>query len=98
MAYSGVTPVGFDLMLIDGPRGVDSFSRFGCVETIRANTAKDFVIVFDDSDRPGEIQTIGFVEQLLAAKGLEFKQRELRGRTSQAILATPGFSSVLYYW
>lgn len=85
-------------MLVDGPRGVDEFSRFGCVETIRANTTKDFVIVFDDCDRPGEIQTIRFVEQLLASKGDIFRKRELRGRTSQAILATAGFSSVLYYW
>lgn len=98
MAYSGMTPVAFDFMLVDGPRGVDEYSRFGCVETIRANTTKDFVIVFDDCDRPGERQTIQFVEQMLSSKGVVFRKRELHGRTSQAILATAGFTPVLYYW
>lgn len=96
--YSGVTAVEFDLLLVDGPRGVDQYSRFGCVETIRANTRKDFAIVFDDCDRPGEIQTIRYVEKLLAAKGVAFEKRELSGRTRQAILAAGDLKATLYYW
>ena len=96
--YSRMSDVEFDLMLVDGPRGVEEFSRFGCVETIRSNAAKEFIIVFDDCDRPGEIQTIGFVERLLVSKGVVFRKREFRGRTSHAILATAGFDSALDYW
>lgn len=96
--YSGVTPIEFDLMLVDGPRGVGQYSRFGCVETIRANTRKDFAIVFDDCNRPGEVQTIRFVEQLLAARGIGFEKRELSGRTRQALLAAGNLKAALYYW
>ena len=97
-AYSGVTPVEFDLALIDGPRGVDQYSRFGCIDTIRSNPRKDFVIVFDDCNRPGEIQTIGVVEKLLRSKGAGFEKRELSGRTRQAVFASGAFKHVLYYW
>jgi hypothetical protein len=96
-AYSGAAPVEFDLMLVDGPRGSPQYSRFGCVETIRANPRKDFVIVFDDCNRPGEMQTIEFVEHLLASKGIGIEKRELSGRTRQAILAAGNLRSTLYY-
>lgn len=96
--YSGVTPIEFDLALVDGPRGVDQYSRFGCVDTIRSNPRKDFVVVFDDCDRPGEVQTIRIVEQVLASKGIGFEKRELRGRTHQAVLAAGDFKHVLFYW
>ena len=97
-AYSGVTPIEFDLALVDGPRGVDQYSRFGCIDTIRSNPRKDFVIVFDDCNRPGEVQTIRVVEEVLAAKNIEFEKRELGGRNHQAVLAAGDFKNVLYYW
>jgi len=97
-AYSGVTPIEFDLALVDGPRGVDQYSRFGCIDTIRSNPRKDFAIVFDDGNRPGEMQTIRVVEEILAAKNIEFEKRELAGRTHQAVFAAGNFRNVLYYW
>jgi hypothetical protein len=97
-AHSGAEAVEFDLLLVDGPRGVDRYSRFGCVDTIRANARKDFVIVFDDCNRAGEIQTIRFVERLLASRGIGFETRELSGRTRQAVLAAGNLKAVLYYW
>lgn len=97
-AYSGVAPVEFDLALIDGPRGVDQYSRFGCIDTIRSNPRKDFVIVFDDSNRPGEVQTIRAAEEVLASKGIAFEKRDLSGRTRQTIFAAGSFKNVLYYW
>jgi hypothetical protein len=97
-AYSGVTPIEFDLALVDGPRGVDHYSRFGCIDTIRSNPRKDFVIVFDDGNRPGEMQTIRVVEEILAAKNIEFAKRELIGRNHQVVFAAGDFKNVLYYW
>ena len=97
-AYSGVTPIEFDLALVDGPRGVDQYSRFGCIDMIRSNPREDFVIVFDDCNRPGEVQTIQVVEKALASKGIGFEKRELGGRTHQAVFAAGNFRNVLYYW
>ena len=96
--YSEVDVSDFDLMLVDGPKGVEEFSRFGCVDAIVANQRNDFVIIFDDSERPGERQTIEFVERLLKERSIGYRRRDLRGRTGQAVLATGSFESVLYYW
>lgn len=97
-AYSGVAPVEFDLALVDGPRGADHYSRFGCIDTIRRNQRTDFVIVFDDCDRPGERQTIRVAKQILGSKGIGFEERELSGRTRQAVFAAGALKRVLYYW
>ncbi len=83
---------------MDGPRGTPRFSRFGCVEVIRDCARGDFVIVFDDSDRPGEKQTIEFVENLLAQKEITCERRDFGGRTQHAVLAAGRFRHVLYYW
>jgi hypothetical protein len=96
--YADGGPEGFDLMLIDGPLGTPQFSRFGCVEPIRANPQGEFVIVFDDCDRPGEVQTIEFVQRLLTLKGIAYTRRDLGGRTPHAVLATRKFDHILYYW
>ena len=96
--YADVEPVDFDLMLIDGPRGTPQFSRFGCVEMIQSRGRGDFVIVFDDCDRPGERQTIDFVERALARDGVAFERRDFGGRTQHAVLAVGRYQHVLYYW
>jgi hypothetical protein len=98
LTYGGIEPRGFDLLLVDGPKGVERFSRFGCVDMIRAGTRSDFVVIFDDSDRPGEIETLGFVERLLAEKKVAYRRRDFGGRTQHAVLVAGRFENVIYYW
>lgn len=98
LAYDGIEPVSFDLMLVDGPKGVERYSRFGCVEFIQAGASRDFVIIFDDSDRPGEIQTLAAVERILAANEVVYTRRDFGGRTQHAVLAAGCFEHVVYYW
>lgn len=55
----GTTLAGkFDCVLVDGPVGAPTHSRLGALTLIEDHLADEFVIVFDDAERPGERQTI----------------------------------------
>ncbi len=88
----------FDFLLVDGPPGVDSYSRFSCVEWIDANSYEEFVIIIDDAERSGEQDTIRFISELLNKRGLHVKVNTLVGRTTQAVFTTPRFRAVSYYY
>ncbi len=88
----------FDLLIVDGPRGVERHSRFACVDLARKNKNADFVIIFDDGDRPGERETIAHVEQLLREGGRKVKVNGLQGRTGQMLITSGRFQDVAYYY
>ncbi|MFO1362582.1 MAG: hypothetical protein U1F45_08905 [Burkholderiales bacterium] len=46
----------FDLMLVDGPSGVEHFPGLAAGRRFPP-TAEDFILVFDDCVRPGERET-----------------------------------------
>ena len=96
--YDDVEPMDFDCLLVDGPGGVERYSRVGCRDIIERNGRTDFVIVFDDAERPGEKETIAQVCNLLRKKGLDIKVNYLWGRAKQAVITTGRFRSVSYYY
>ena len=96
--YQDVEPQEFDLMLVDGPVGTERFSRFGCIELIRSVAARDFLIIFDDYQRPGERDTVAHAVSLLRDAGVEFRANELRARTTQAVIAGVNFIGATYYY
>ena len=96
--YSEVEARNFDLLLVDGPPGTDRFSPFGCVELIRSHIAKDFLIVIDDAQRPGEQDTVAHIVNLLQKAGLAFQFNQLRGRTTQTVIAGGRFAGATYYY
>jgi hypothetical protein len=96
--YEDVELCDFELLLVDGPIGVDRFSRFGCIDLIAANRSPDFVIVFDDSARPGERDTISHVRKVLDGSGVDYKLNELIGRAEQTIITAGRFRPVSYYY
>lgn len=95
--YDAVEPVDFDLMLVDGPSGVEHFSRLGCWETISANRKGDFILVFDDCVRPGERETLGFVRHELAARGIDVHVQSLESGNVPAVLCCGRYSHVRFY-
>jgi hypothetical protein len=95
--YAHVEYEDFDFLLIDGPRGVERFSRLGCCELISRSTGGEFIIVFDDSERRGEQDTIAHVCGILNRKGSKFKISQLRGNKEQTIISTGRYSSVRYF-
>jgi hypothetical protein len=98
MTYSDVQPLSFDVLLVDGPRGVDRYSRFGCMELIKNNTRDDFIIIFDDCRRPGEQDTIAHAESVLRKQKREIKCNTLIARNCQYVITAGKYRGVSYYY
>lgn len=88
----------FDLLLVDGPVGTDSFFRFACVPFIEANIEREFIVIIDDASRPGEQETINYLINSLSKRNVDFKINYLSGRTTQALITTPKFRAASYFF
>jgi hypothetical protein len=87
----------FQLLLVDGPRGSPRRSRWGCLELMAQHLDTEFVIVIDDAERRGELDTIRAVLDLLADRGCAVSHRFVHAAQSQCVIATPGFAAALHY-
>jgi hypothetical protein len=95
---SGVRPEAFDLLLVDGPNGTDHLSRFDCVPLVAAHPGKEFMVIIDDADRPGEQETVAAMSALLRQRGIDFKLNYLHGRNAHALFTTPRFRAASYFF
>ena len=96
--YSDVEPTDFDLLLVDGPWGTRHWSRVGCVPLIERNTRRDFVIIFDDSNRPGEAETVSYVLERLRRRDPDVIARSLRGTKRQTVIACGKYRAAAFYF
>lgn len=87
----------FDLMIVDGPRGVSKYSRLGAFPFIDRNLKNEFVIIFDDAERRGEKETIALVVEELKRKGVELFVGKITGVKRQTVLCTKKYQGVLYF-
>ncbi len=86
-------PAGpFDLVVIDGPAGTPRRSRWGTLGLLDGRLAEDFVVVFDDAERQGEIETIRTFAQHLSHQGVEFSTHAIHGAKSQVLFYTKRYS------
>ncbi len=82
----------YDVIVIDGPYGSISFSRSQIIDLVENDCLKEeFIIVMDDYDRKGEIETMDKVEDLLRKKGIEFKTGIYEGQKKTYILCTQAY-------
>lgn len=51
----------FDLLVIDGPRGSEHYSRSQLINMAKRNLSDSFCIIFDDTERMGEQETLAEV-------------------------------------
>lgn len=96
--FSDMQEHQFDLLLVDGPNGTDHYSRHDCVKLVAANPAREFVVVIDDAQRPGERETIESMTRLLSKRGIDYKLNYLSGRQLQAVITTPGFRAASFFF
>lgn len=96
--YADLEPAPFDLLLVDGPNGTDHRSRYSCLPLLADSVGRDFVVIIDDADRPGERETIREAKSLLAANKVDFKLNFLRGRTTQAVITTARFRAASFFF
>lgn len=83
----------FNLVLIDGPRGTRRFSRLGIAKYLPDILDQtNFVVIFDDSSRKGEEDTIRIVLDKFDAIGLDYTKFDLYGSKKQTCIASSGFS------
>ena len=87
----------FNVLLVDGPRRSRRRSRWTALEYIENWLEEEFMIIFDDAERPGEIDTISEALGLLDQRGVKYGCQLTRSVNSQFLIATKRFQSALYF-
>ncbi|MGY3795225.1 polyamine aminopropyltransferase [uncultured Aquimarina sp.] len=79
----------FDLIIIDGPFGSKRYSRNNILSLVHnLNDKKEFIIIFDDTNRLGEKETFTLLISKLKEKGISLYTQEYKGSKSVSIIAT----------
>ena len=77
----------YNLILVDGPfGGAQKFPRSNIIELVEHNLAKDFIIIFDDAERPGEQNTIAQTKVKLTSLGIGFSIQQRNAQKSQVLI------------
>jgi hypothetical protein len=85
-----------DLIIIDAPIGSSHFSRYQIITVVENNLlAKDFIIIFDDTDRKGEAETLSELKSTLQKNGYAFDSNTYSGEKQTTILCSPKYSFLL---
>ncbi|MDR1398074.1 MAG: hypothetical protein LBJ14_10150 [Desulfarculales bacterium] len=69
----------FDFVLIDGPQQSPRYSRSQILNLVQKFPQERFVYLFDDSERPGEQDTIKSVCSILKDKGINYHSANITG-------------------
>ena len=88
----------FDLIIVDGPvGGGNNLPRSNILDLVQNdNLANDFIIIFDDSERVGEKNTIASVRDLLKQKGIDFVEFDRNGIKNQHVITSSSRSFVQF--
>jgi 16S rRNA G966 N2-methylase RsmD len=92
-SYTVTLDQRFDIVVVDGPIGTPRQSRWGALELLREHLADDFVVVFDDAERPGERDTIAKFLELYPATSHVF----IHAMKSQCLVFTEKYRAVASY-
>lgn len=86
-----LTPVkdcrNVNLLLIDGPPAVTEFARLGALNLVDCLHPTDFLVIFDDAHRSGEMLLVDKFEAALRSKGKAFRKGQLNTTKRQIMLA-----------
>jgi hypothetical protein len=79
----------FDLYIVDGPFGSPRFSRYDIVFLVeRFQKDKDFVILFDDTNRVGEKDTLKEILLKLKNKNIKYHVGHYEGNKRVTLICT----------
>lgn len=81
----------FQLYIVDGPFGSDRFSRFDIVSLVNKFDKNDFIIMFDDTNRVGERDTVEDIKSILDAKKINYYHETYAGNKSVTVIASEKF-------
>jgi len=88
----------YDLVLVDGPPGALRWSRFGAVPFLEKHRASEFLALWDDADRVGELQTFGAWIAQLRLSTTPVDHHLFIGERTLAAAFTPKFAAVRYFF
>lgn len=78
----------YDLVFIDGPFGSPVYSRIDIIDLLPECLADSFIIMLDDSERPGEQNTLKMILNLLEESGIEYAFNYYGGEKASAIITS----------
>ncbi|MFW9923155.1 MAG: hypothetical protein ACFFDW_07725 [Candidatus Thorarchaeota archaeon] len=85
----------FDLVIIDGPKGTNNYSRAGLLYyLLEILNTDNFIILFDDSSRKGEIETIELAKMIFLNENIDFDVLEFYGSKKQTCLCSKKYSTL----
>jgi predicted O-methyltransferase YrrM len=87
----------FDFLLVDGPWAGERNNRWGCLDIIDRHLKEDFLIIFDDHQRAGEVRTCAAALSLLESKGVKALTHRIAGVKSQFIIATERMGGACFF-
>ncbi|MDR2865579.1 MAG: hypothetical protein LBV68_08225 [Spirochaetaceae bacterium] len=80
----------YDFIVVDGPFGYPRYARPQIIDIVKAGMPKRFCILFDDSERIGEQDTIKVVCKILANNNTGYLIRDYVGEKNQhTIICSP---------
>jgi len=84
----------FDFIVIDAPLGGDMkhYSRIDVLKMLPDCLEERFVILLDDTNRPGEIATLKEMKSKLEKNSIDFASGDYRGDKSTSILCSSDIS------
>lgn len=85
----------FDLYIVDGPFGSDRYSRYDIVSIIdKFDVEDEFIILFDDTNRRGERDTLNDIIHILKNKKINIFMGNYEGNKSNSVIVTQKYKFV----
>ncbi|MBF4465659.1 hypothetical protein [Flavobacterium sp. LC2016-12] len=79
----------FDLYIVDGPFGSPKYSRYDIIAKIEEfDSDQEFIILFDDTNRRGEKDTVEDILTVLRDKKIEIFTKNYIGHKTNTVIAT----------
>lgn len=88
---------GVDVLLVDGPQKSKRYSRWGALHWLERIETEDFLVVFDDAERRGELDTIEAALKLLDARGVDYVATRICSVKTQFLIAGGKMTPAVYF-
>ncbi|NKI36606.1 hypothetical protein HFP89_15650 [Wenzhouxiangella sp. XN79A] len=88
---------GVDVLLVDGPQKSKRRSRWGALHWLEGMNSDDFLIIFDDAERRGELDTIEQAVKQLDARGIAYTATRLRSVKTQFVIAGGAMTPAVHF-
>ena len=87
----------YNLIVVDGPMGGgQKHPRSNILDLVEKNLAPDFIIIFDDVERPGEQATIARTQDKLKTMGIAFATQQRDAIKSQFLIFSQSYEFARY--